>query len=944
MSLSVLPVRIIILAKTINFDKRNQIIDQLLCCTECFDDSPTEEPYEAISWDIYNLRYGSPKTRSRKFHMINRMMPKILEEMTVSERSELIRLVLKQQDRRSQLGMVGFSVSDISLLSLQSDEISAGSEITDNSHNAIAGQQDQEVIVRYLDENPGTTVSHNPILDKTFYGDYVTDHSLSQFFGRPQVISTITWAEGASLNTTLQPWNLFFNSTQNAKKLDNYSRLSANLHIKLIINASPFYYGAGLLSYQPLLLTPSTISASLTTNANAHIAALSQRPHIWIYPQTNQGGEIVLPFLYHKSWLDLGVRADFQNMGQLALNSPTVLQNANSVVGAGVTIQIYAWASNLKLCGPSSALALQSEGMISGPASAVASVASALSAVPMIGPYATATSMIASGIGKLAKLFGFTNSPVIEDVKPLKNLPFHAFSSCEISQPIEKLTLDPKNELSIDSRVCGHDGVDELLLSNFVQRESYVIQATWASTHTTGQVLIRANVVPDTKVIEAHTVNFVQGTPMSHAASLFTYWRGDIIYRFRFICSKFHRGRILIQWDPNVGNAAAFDTNLIHSEIVDLSTDTDVEFRIPYLAKQPFLRGEVAERTIASYDVANIVSTGVINTFNESIHNGRLVLSVLTQQTSPVSSADVQILVSVRGAENLTFGMVQGPPVTASYFALQSEEFDYDNTQSFGLTSKGPVLDDETFTINMGERITSLRQLLRRVSLHRSWLITATPSATVFNSYFSQHAAMPLHFGYDPNGIDVADSILVPGNNKAFNFVYPHFMNWIVPCFVGYRGGINWHYNLDDTHFSNSIRTVRITRTANTIGAYKTTFAPTITSSSTFARSTLSGRISGSTAQSLTNARTQTGVSTYYPMYSRYRMRSTSIASTTLGQAGDDTDADHCRVEFSLQPHTATNPDVASMDFYVGCGTDFTTIFFLNVPTYLNYGLFPAAV
>lgn len=635
-------------------------------CHECGSNSPTEgDTFETVSWDIFNLKYGSPKTRAQMFHKLNVIIPSLIDEMTVYERTELIQLILKQQDRRRALDTELFSISDISLLNLQSSEIIAGASITDAANEVIDESGNQEVIVRYLDESPGTLVAHNKILDKTFYGDFVEDHSLSKYLSRPISISTISWAEGANLSTNMLPWDLFFNTTQVRKKIDNYARISCNLHVKVILNASPFYYGAGLVSYLPLTtFNPSTISTGLTTNGDAFICAHSQRPHFWIYPQTNQGGEMVLPFLNYRSWLNVGTRSDFQNFGTLYLQSPTVLYNANSVGAANVTVQVYAWATDVKVCAPTSVLALQSDeyGVVSGPASAVAKIARSLSAVPMIGPYARATEMISSGIGSLAKLFGFTNVPVLEDVKPMKNLPFHAFSSCEISQPIEKLTIDPKNELTIDSRVCGHDGIDELLIANFIQRESYLLQATWAAAHTTGQVLIRANVTPDTKITETHTIPYIQGTPMSHANSLFRYWRGDIIYRFRFICSKFHRGRILIQWDPATGVAAAQDTNLIHSQIVDISTDTDVEFRIPYLAPQLFCRNAGRPTDVSTYNTVNIANTGSIDGYNQNLHNGRLCLSVLTQQTSPVTSADIIILVSARAADNVTFAMPQHPP------------------------------------------------------------------------------------------------------------------------------------------------------------------------------------------------------------------------------------------------------------------------------------------
>jgi hypothetical protein len=951
-SLSVLPVCIIILAKTLNFDfnKRNGIIERCMCLDNCFNDSPEEEPYEAISWDLYNLQYGSPKTRSKKFHVINRMMPEILKEMTVFERSELIKLVLKQQDRRVRLGMRDFGISDISLLSLQSDEIVAGSTITDNSNALGAPAQDQEVIVRYLDESPGTLVEHIPLTDKTFHGDFVEDHDIGKFLSRPIAISTISWAEGANLNTTIQPWDLFFNTASIRKKLDNFSRLTCNLHIKVILNASPFFYGAGLVSYQPITnFNTSTIAGSLTTNGDAHICALSQQPHIWIYPQTNQGGEMVLPFLNYRTWLNIGVRADVQSFGSMTIQSPTALLNANSVAAANVTIQIYAWATDVKLCAPTSVLALQAKdeyGVVSGPASSVASVARSLSAVPMIGPYARATEMLASGIGSLAKLFGFTNVPVIEDVKPFKNVPFHAFASAEISQPIEKLSIDPKNELTVDSRVCGHNGIDELLLSNFIQRESYLLQATWAAAHTTGQVLIRANVTPDTKITEVHTVNYIQGTPMSHANSLFRYWRGDIIYRFRFICSKFHRGRVKIQWDPQSGLTAAQDSNVIHTQIVDISTDTDVEFRVPYLCNTLFARNAGRSQDANTYNTVNIVNTGAITAYNSALHNGRICLSVLTQQTSPVASADIIILVSARAAENMVFGMPQHPPREQSQFDLQSEDiessvssgsFNYDETKHFDLTSKGAVLDDETFTVCMGERITSLRQLLRRTTYHRSWLLTATPSATVPTHFVCNHARLPLPYGYDPNGIDSGTSTLASPAQVPFNFVYPSFITWIASCFVGHRGSINWHYNIDDSQYVNSFRTIRFSGPTITTSDYKLTATPSLASSSAYARSGIVIRDSGGQGMSLCNTRTQAGVSTQYPQFSINRMQTPNHTKLVLGSAVDESDQDHCRLEIALQPHTATNLSAPAVDFYVSCGTDFNCIFFINVPTMIYY-------
>jgi len=942
-----------ILAKIQNFNKNEENVKEHFQ----YETPEIDSLLSLCAADIYNI------IEQPGYEPLSNAVYRIIDMMSVDEKIELISCIMDMQAKRMNKKKIFYPASALTLLQiqtnylyLQSEDINAGSTITDNSNTLVSDNSEQEVIVRYLDESPGAIVAHNKILDTTFHGDYVEDHSISQYLGRPISIQTITWAEGSKLNTTIQPWDLFLNTTQVRKKIDNFARLTCNLHIKVILNASPFYYGAGLISYQPLTnFNTSTISASLTTNGDAHISALSQQPHIWIYPQTNQGGEMVLPFLNYRTWLNIGSRADVQSFGSMTIQSPTNLMNANSVAAANVTLQIYAWATDVKLCAPTSVLALQSGeyGAISGPASSVSKVAKSLSMVPMIGPYARATDMLASGVGALAKLFGFTNAPIVEDVKPFKNLPFHGFASCEISQPIEKLTVDPKNELTIDSRVCGHNGVDELLIKNFVQRESYLLQATWAAAHTTGQVLVRANVTPDTKILETHTVPYIQGNPMSHVNTLFRYWRGDIIYRFRFICSKFHRGRVKIQWDPQSALAAAQDANLIHTQIVDISSDTDVEFRVPYLNNQLFSRNSGRPSDPSTYNTNNIVNTGAITTYDQNLHNGRIVLSVLTQQTSPVTSADIIILVSARAAENMTFAMPQQPPKEVSWFDLQSDEgesasssntFNYDQTEHYDLTSKAPVLDDETFSVCMGERITSLRQLLRRTVYHRTALVAATPSATVLTLYNYNHARLPLSFGYDPNGIDTADSTIAPGNNKTFNFVNNTFITWISTCFVGYRGAINWHYNFEDTNYINTAKLSRfIGPTINTTD-YVGFNNPSISSRSQYNRANIVNREAGGQGCCLNNTRTQAGVSAQYPQYTIYRMQTPNVNQLVLGSAVDESNNDHCKVEFTAQPHGTTNPCVSSIDFYVSCGTDFNCVFFINVPTIVNYGAVPAAI
>lgn len=91
---------------------------------------------------------------------------------------------------------------------------------------------------------------------------------LGSFLQRPVQIYQKTWAVGNTIDAAtdnFRPWHAYFNKTSIKKKLDNYYMVRCNLHLKFVINASPFFYGCVLSSYQPLTNfnpAPVVISAS----------------------------------------------------------------------------------------------------------------------------------------------------------------------------------------------------------------------------------------------------------------------------------------------------------------------------------------------------------------------------------------------------------------------------------------------------------------------------------------------------------------------------------------------------------------------------------------------------------------------------------------------------------------------------------------------------------
>lgn len=807
--------------------------------------------------------------------------------------------------------------------------------------------------VTFLDETSGLSVGTPAPDDHLAQSDAQASAGLAEFMARPVRIATFTWNESDAVGTalsTISPWQLFFNDSRIKFKMNNFGFVRCNLKVKVLVNASPFYFGAAKMIYQPLPnLTPSTI---INDAATRYLIPYSQRPGLWIYPQHNEGGEMTLPFFYQKNWLRAQVSQDFADMGQLRFYNYTALASANGVTGTGVTVQVFAWAEDVTISGPSIGLAMQGDeygqGVVSRPATAIASVASLLKGVPIIGKFMTATQMGATAVAGIAKLFGYTNVPVISDTEPYRPSPFPQFSSPEIGYPVEKLTLDAKNELAIDPSAIGLDGKDELAIDSIVQRESFVCLASWTTAQTVDTILFSSRVTPFVFDTDGTTAgSHLYFTPIAWAANLFNQWRGDVIFRFRFVASPFHKGRIKISYDPqgysgaNILNTA--DTSAaVFTQIVDLGVDSDVEVRVPYQQALGWLRLNT------SFNTTNIpFSTSASPTFAsvDANDNGTICMRVVTTLTAPVAASTVPIMVFVRAADNLEFSNPLPPGTSFTSFPLQGEEVDPGAT-SIVVGQGTAMLDPDRYKINFGEAVRSLRPLLRRTNLISVWK-SNVGSPNALQLQIKAFGKVPNFYGYDPAGIHSAKGTTVPASDFPFNYVLPCAYHWIAPGFIAQKGAGMWHFNIENPIPVTSVQVVR--DNAHGLVAAESTTTLAVGDVNVNARFYVSNFPQTSGGVALTNQLTNAGLSVSCPNYTEYKFQSTSPYNATLPPTSVTSNAfdgsAYDSYKLIVSGDGAQGPVSAGNKIwsYWGAGTDFSLYFFLNTPVFLRLPSVPAA-
>jgi len=215
-------------------------------------------------------------------------------------------------------------------------------------------------------------------------------------------------------------------------------------------------------------------------------------------------------------------------------------------------------------------------------------------------------------------------------------------------------------------------------------------------------------------------------------------------------------------------------------------------------------------------------------------------------------------------------------------------------------------------------------------------------STTTQSTLIENILRFPLYNGYDPTGINTAVSLLA-GPNAPYNFCQMTNLNWFSPAFLGYRGSINYVVNSENAT-ATPYRQMLITRTRTKYTGYTRTLSSNVwgnTTNSANCRNwsnVVAPYCNGGGA--IVNQQTNGSLSFQAPMYSAYKMNTTTPKNSSASIGQDD--SSYQMLNFIANINT-TNTLPAFFHWYAAAGTDFTLHFFLNVPTIFVYSSVPVA-
>lgn len=643
--------------------------------------------------------------------------------------------------------------------------------------------------------------------DSTVGGAFGNQDQIADFLRRPIQIFTKTFTPGlVHVSTKIYPWDLYMQDASVERKLANFNNLRATMKIKVVINGTPSHVGRYILSYLYLNRSPGS-----------NLRIVSQRPHINIDPATSTGGELCLPYLWYDRAFNLKrMYADnrWDEVGELDLSEYMTLTQLSA--GADdIAITLYAMLDDVQLGVPTHYVAQagirrvdenkKKDLKVSTVASAVADGANMMGELPVIGPFAKATSIVAKGIGGIASLFGFSRPTQLDAISPVRQVPMGDVSTCIGKELVGKLSLDPKQELALDSRVVGLDGTDELALQFLARKWSFLHSFQFAPTDSVGDNLMAMNIHPcacDSAGAVVST-NHIEYRPsiLAYVSRLFEFWSGDIEVKFEFVMSAYHRGRVAIHFDPNdsravvtpLSNVNYTDYIDVNANSADLSAGRSVIFNVGFKQDTNYLRVPTVP--------TRAFTTGF---YDQETTNGVLRMDVATELAVTDGVTPVTVLVYIRAGENFrlrapvsiedtsfvpyddpaAFNAQSGELKQESHVAGTDEDVSADLTMS---RSEDVSADDQLDLVISGEAVVSLRQLLKRYNINvmcppTTAQIAGMPAGGLYTIGHILMGSLPCPRGF------YAGSPWVTGNGNRYIYGYTTMISYLEHMYAGWRG------------------------------------------------------------------------------------------------------------------------------------------------------------
>lgn len=587
--------------------------------------------------------------------------------------------------------------------------------IDSTPHTVESGQQDTtNATTEFLDD--ANVVRSENLYPTTIPRDlymsnednYIQD--IKTFLAKPQILrqSSFTNADSATHFPNISMPSTFLQIPLVANKISGYFGIRATMVFRIVFNATRFDMGRYIMAFIHTGGVNTTGNGNCDVAVMSHMATLVQRtqlPHVEFDLNCDTSAELTIPYLSAFNHTPLQNGFTYGDIGVIHISPYSKIQNTAATPDVGFTL--YAHLTDVEIFGAARPQSISqkeanSNGRVSSVLTKIKQFTDVMKNFPTMSSYAEPASWVLDISANAAKAVGWSK-PVIEmpTHRVVRDVaPFMFNVDAVDTSKVNALTLS--NAVSVLPGFSGTD-IDELAVSHIASRKAWFGTKTWTTETSVNANLATLLVAPyDPNYIKIVPLtagggfNSTSYTPLQFVSKYFKYWRGSIVYKFKFVKTEFHSGRLMFAFFLNdtagaATSVSATQTAYVHRAIVDIREHNEYTFTIPFMSNTPYRDNQNASSI------------------------GTLTISVVDQLRAPDTvPSECQILMEHAGGPDIEFAVpinVGLTPLTGA--TPQSVRNDCSLGDDMLGSSSGIVHTLVNSEACIGERILSFRQLLK---------------------------------------------------------------------------------------------------------------------------------------------------------------------------------------------------------------------------------------
>lgn len=538
---------------------------------------------------------------------------------------------------------------------------------------------------------PGTSLSMpSGIEAEMAESHWLAKHQLT----KPTQVSQVQWlttqAPDTNIVTFTFPEVLTAVDSVIRRTLQMYAFYKMSPVFRFQLNATQFHQGQLIISFDPFRQSiDQDVSVKMTNQTNPIFSRYyaTGLPSIKIMASESDPVELRIPYIHPKNFLSSNSQDSFvyNLLGEVRV---TVLNQLRVAEGTSNSLTLTTWvyAEDSSVHVP-----IQNHNFTVEPTSQLSKILdSGLGLLKngsnMIGNFATGNigKGLRSGQGvvdNLGELFGFDypNRPLGPE-NTIKNI--ESLANARGATRSERLALDPVSGHMADREET--TTVDEMDISTIAKMPMLIYQTQFPSSSASQSILFYVPVTPSL----AATVGTYQGstlyqpTYLAYLSRFFCFWRGSIQFEFEFIATRFHSGKLIVGFVPNINpdglTYEAISTST-PSAVVDIQQTSKVSFVVPFQSTTPI----------------KVTNQGISDIEEQIL--GYLVVAVQNQLTHASNVApNIDVNLYVRAGDDFTFLVPRSPNFDYTYNGAPDEDANVEPTSDVTFQSSRTGQEDSS--------------------------------------------------------------------------------------------------------------------------------------------------------------------------------------------------------------------------------------------------------